>query len=99
MKLRLRYNRRSRKGFRNLFGYQYRKGAERRIVINLDYHDKVRREYHRGLSWLLEQLIQTLDHEIVHAFSPQDISPRSARARREETFTKWFERAGSWARR
>ena len=94
------YNLRSRKGFRGLYGYQYRRGNERRVVVNLDFHGKERRRMHRGSDHMVDELIQTLDHEISHAFSPwENEKAGSAKMRIEESVVKWFERAGGWARR
>ena len=97
MKVVIRYNCRSRQGSRGIYGYQYRKGKTRRIVVNLDFHANQMKRSHRGTTNMIAEIIQTIDHEIAHAFSPQDISPRSMR--QEETFVKRFERAGRWARK
>lgn len=88
----IRYNLRSRKRFRGLYGYQYRKGSVRRIVVNLDFHDRERRRMHRGVGWLVRELVCTINHEVLHAFAPQDIPPRSAKARREEELVQRLER-------
>ena len=94
------YNLNSRKGFRGLYGYQYRRGNERRVVVNLDFHDRERRRMHRGIDHMVDELIQTLDHEISHAFSPwENEKAGSAKMRIEESVVKRFERAGAWARR
>ena len=99
MKVEVRINLRSRKGFRGIYGYEYREGATRRVVVNLDFHNRIRRDSHRSVAWMVRELIATLDHEIAHAFFTQDIPPRTAKGRVEENFTRIFERAGAWARR
>ena len=98
--IQVRYTLHSRKGFRGLYGYQYRHGNEQRIVVNLDFHDKARRRMRRGIDHMVDELIQTFDHEISHAFSPwKESKGQSAKMRIEESAVKRFERAGAWARR
>lgn len=96
----VRYNLCARKGCGGYYSYQYRKGSERRIVVNLDFHEKERRRLHRSAADMIKELMQTLDHEIAHALAPQiEGDLRFAKARKEESFIKRFERAGAWARR
>ena len=62
-----------------------------RIWVNMRRHYKQMREWHESTDFMLEQLIRTVDHEMVHASLPEDET-------REEKFARRFERAGSWAR-
>ena len=89
------YKLRARKDQRCFRGYAYRKGRARRAVINLGRINTIRRRRHRGQLWLLNDIIATADHEIVHALVlTSDWAPEA----REEVFIKKFERAGSWTR-
>lgn len=87
------YKVRARKGQRCWRGYAYRKGQERRAVINLGTIDTVRYKRHRGFAWLLHDIICTIDHEIVHALI---LTSDWAPAVREERFVKKFETAIRW---
>lgn len=67
----IRYNIRGRKGQQRFFGYTYTKGNQPvRIVINLRPHWLATRKEHRGHDRMIQEIISTIDHEIVHAFSP-----------------------------
>mgnify|MGYP001559088650 CR=1 FL=1 len=63
-----------------------------RVWINLRAHHRRMQKRYRSLPWMLEELIKTVDHELVHAFLPEE-------EKREERLAKAFERAGNWARR
>lgn len=68
------------------------RNIDARIWVNLRKHYRLKRRWHRGVDWMLEQVIRTVDHEMVHASLPEEEI-------REEKFARRFELAGSWARR
>jgi hypothetical protein len=89
------YKVRARKGQRCFRGYAYRKGRDRRAVINLGVIDLIRYKRHRGQEWLIEDIISTADHEIIHALI---LTSDWAPVVHEERFVKKCESAGRWAR-
>src|SRR5205809_6454980 len=75
-----------------LFGMTTYPKTGPRIWVNLRRHYRQMRKWHTSTSFMLEQLIRTVDHEMVHASLPEDET-------REEQLAKAFEQAGTWARR
>ncbi len=79
----------------NLFGLttypRKPKRVSARIWVNMRKHYRRTQEWHRSTDWMLEELIKTVDHEMVHASLPEEET-------REEMFARRFERAGHWSR-
>ena len=68
-------------------------------MVNLGFHNYERRRFHKGLGWMIEELIRPIDHELAHSIAPeQNQHIGRTKGRREEYVITRFEKAGAWAR-